>query len=555
MKPLRELSAHELLSQSSAACADFIKGGPDLRDHYKSATDDPELKSEIDWQWDDAEAQPPPKPEPQTSSPTLAPQIPAGSSVSGKRLWRPGQARAKSSTEQAQPASKLDAVVAELAAKAKATLPAVKPAVAPEAKKRALVKFNPIRNPYSLNAFENARIALEQMQFDCALDLFHSKPVISGEHAWLGGDGFEDLDNVVLKLRQLILEEFGFDTKNGIFDALKARCLDNAFDPVLDYLDKVEWDGKRRLDTWLIDYATADDTPLNRAFGRKTLIAAVRRARDPGCKFDYLLVLEGAQGIGKSTLVLTLAGEEFYSDKPIIGCDTKEQQESIQGVWIYEIAELEGLSKVDLNWMKGFLSRTHDKARPAFGRLVVDRPRRGIMIGTTNDDTYLRDTTGNRRWWPVRLRGRIDLTALQRDRDQLWAEAAAAEATGESLVIPEHLWVAAAVEQQARMDIDAWQEPIADRLRTLEHNRANLDGWFSSKGADKNCVPEFRVSSAYLLGDVLDIPESHRTNRETKRLAEVMRTLGWKLAEHTIKVGKKPCRAYYKPQPQQETKE
>jgi predicted P-loop ATPase len=304
-----------------------------------------------------------------------------------------------------------------------------------------------------------------------------------------------------------------------------------------------------RLDSWLVDYARAEDTPLNHAIGRKVLIAAVRRARKPGCKFDYIVVLEGDQGIGKCTLVATLAGEGFYSDKPIIGCDTREQQESIQGVWLYEIAELEGLSKVDLSWMKGFASRTHDKARPAFGRSVVNRPRRNILIGTTNDTHYLRDTTGNRRWWPVKLHGRIDLSGLVRDRDQLWAEAVAAEVTDEPLVIPESLWGAAAIEQQARMEIDAWLEPISDHLAKLETKRANKEGMFWSDGTDKYCVPEFRVSSAYLLDAVLSISESHRGPRETKRLADVMRTLGWQLAQYPIKVGKKTCRAYFKPQP------
>lgn len=171
------------------------------------------------------------------------------------------------------------------------------------------------------------------------------------------------------------------------------------------------------------------------------------------------------------------------------------------------------------------------------------------MIGTTNDDTYLRDTTGNRRWWPVKLHGRIDLSGLARDRDQLWAEAVAAEATGEPLVIPESLWGVAAIEQKARMEIEAWEEPIAAKLAILEDKRANLQGCFSSKDADKNCMPEFRVSSAYLLGDVLGIGESHRGQRETKRLADVMRSLGWKLAQYPIKVGKKTCRAYSKPQP------
>jgi Virulence-associated protein E len=528
------LTAEEILTRSATAVERFLKGGPNLRDEFKKLTDDPEVQAEIDAQWDDA---PPPRPEPKTQADLRPPeQIPAASNAS----------RAVSFVKRWPPANSTIEVKETVEAKLVA-----KPAgVAPEAKRRALIKFNPVKNPYNQNGFENAGLALDLMEFDCRLDLFHNKPIIQGKHAWLGGDGFEDIDNVVLKLRQLINDEFGFDpNKAGMFDALRARCLDHAFDPLLDYLNSVKWDGKPRLDRWLIDYATANDTPLNRAFGRKVLIAAVRRAKRPGCKFDYLLVLEGDQGIGKSTLVLILAGEDVYSDKPIIGCDTREQQESIQGVWLYEIAELQGLSKVDMAWMKMFLSRTHDKARPAFGRNVVNRPRRGIMIGTTNDDTYLRDTTGNRRWWPVKLHGRIDLAGIRRDRDQLWAEAVAAEAADEPLVIPENLWGAAAIEQQARMEVDAWEEPIAAKLSILEAKRANLLGSFSSKDADKNCMPEFRVSSAYLLGDVLGIAESYRGQRETKRLVDVMRSLGWKLAQHPIKVGKRTCRAYTKPQP------
>jgi Virulence-associated protein E len=542
MKPLSQLSreelgalsAEELLSQVSVEAAAHLHGGPDLEKYHVSISRSPEMRATFRRTWEKIKAQL------KSSEVTLAPQIDAGLSVSGTPSWvRIGRG-----------AKTIEAKAVEVAPIKEETKPKSLAVVAPEAKKQALIKFNPIKNPYGLNGFENARIALDQMELDCALDLFHQKPIIQGRYTWLGGEGFEDIDNVILKLRELILDEFGFDPKTGTFDAFRSRCVNNAFDPLLDYLDSLEWDRKLRLDSWLVDYARAEDTPLNRAIGRKVLIAAVRRARRPGCKFDYIVVLEGDQGIGKSTLVAILAGEGFYSDKPIIGCDTREQQESIQGVWLYEIAELEGLSKVDLSWMKGFASRTHDKARPAFGRSVVNRPRRNILIGTTNDTHYLRDTTGNRRWWPVKLHGRIDLSALQRDRDQLWAEAVAASATDESLVIPESLWSAAAIEQQARMEIDAWLEPISDHLAKLEVKRANLEGCFSSKDADKNCMPEFRVSSAYLLGNVLSISESHRGQRDTKRLADVMRTLGWQLAQYPIKVGKKTCRAYAKPQPQ-----
>jgi len=273
----------------------------------------------------------------------------------------------------------------------------------------------------------------------------------------LRDDALNNLENVTLKVRQAVLQSFGFDPgPQYTFDALRVRCLDRVFDPVLDYLDRLKWDGAARLDSWLIDYCGAIDTKLNRAIGRKMLIAAVRRIRQPGCKFDYIIVLEADQGAGKSTLLKILAGEENFSDNEIIGLDKREQQEAVQGVWIYEIGELEGMYKSDVTKVKLFASKTVDMARPAYGRSRIDRPRRGIFVATTNDDAYLRDTTGNRRFWPVKIpKGRmIDLAAVTRDRDQLWAEAVAIEATRESLVIPEALWPGATAAQQARMELD-----------------------------------------------------------------------------------------------------
>jgi len=226
---------------------------------------------------------------------------------------------------------------------------------------------------------------------------------------------------------------------------------------------------KPRIDEWLMAYCDAADTPLNRAFGRKTLLAGVRRVRQPGCKFDPMLVLEGIQGQGKSSMLKLLAGgDENFSDAEIIGSDKREQQEAVQGVWIYEVGELEGMSKHDVTAIKLFLSKSHDSARPAYGRTRVDRPRRCIFVGTTNDEGYLRDPTGNRRFWPVKLHARLlDLDGVARDRDQLWAEATLAEATGEPLMISSDLWGAASVAQQARVTQDAWEDLIERRLAAL----------------------------------------------------------------------------------------
>jgi predicted P-loop ATPase len=218
------------------------------------------------------------------------------------------------------------------------------------------------------------------------------------------------LDNVALKVCQVVLARFQFDPGHTFtFDALKIICLDRVFDPVRDYLDGLRWDGVPRLDTWLIKYGGADDTPLNRAIGRKMLVAAVRRVRVPGCKFDYIVVLESEeQGIGKSTMLRLLACDENFSDAEIIGQDKQDQQE-------YS------------------------------GHLDLRDRRTGRHA---------------KEWKPEADIRMIDLAGIKRDRDQLWAEGAAIEAAGEPLVIPEKLWPAAKVQQQARMEIDAWVDVL-----------------------------------------------------------------------------------------------
>jgi predicted P-loop ATPase len=272
------------------------------------------------------------------------------------------------------------------------------------------------------------------------------------------------------------------------------------------------------------------------------LIAAVRRVRSPGCKFDFILVLEGPQGIGKSTLLKILAGEESFSDNEILGLDKREQQEAVQGVWIYELCELDGLSKSEVTSIKLFASKTIDSARPAYNRSRVDRPRRGIFIATTNEDTYLRDTTGNRRFWPVKV-GRIDLAGITRDRDQLWAEAVVAEAGGEPLTIPEELWGDAAAEQKARMNQDVWEDLLSTRLAGLRKNKRSIDGTFVL-AADDSGNSEWRVSTHFLLTDVLCISKERQGDAVTKRLANVMRGLGWTRPPTPIRIGKTVCRGF-----------
>jgi predicted P-loop ATPase len=425
---------------------------------------------------------------------------------------------------------------------------------------RAPVAFQHSKSPTGIaQSLENALIAIDKLDIDCKYDIFHDRIVVSEHQIGLRGDALHNLDNVALKVRQVVLTRFQFDPgHNFTFDALKIICLDRVFDPVRDYLDSLRWDGVPRLNAWLIKYCGADDTPLNRAIGRKMLVAGVRRVRSPGCKFDYIVVLESEeQGIGKSTMLRTLAGDENFSDAEIIGQDKRDQQESIQGIWIYEIAELEGLAKSEVTHIKLFASKQVDSARPAYGRSRVDRPRRCIKVATTNERTYLRDTTGNRRYWPVLLNGviekpeagirMIDLAGIKRDRDQLWAEAAAVEAGGEPLVIPEKLWPAAKVQQQARMETDAWIDVLAMRL-AVRMQEGGSDGKFAI-ARDANGNREWRVATDYLLTNVLSIPTAHQHNNHTKRLAAAMAALGWTRKETTIRIGKFAKRGYVKPIP------
>jgi predicted P-loop ATPase len=378
---------------------------------------------------------------------------------------------------------------------------------------------------------------------------FHDKMILNAKAFSIGAAVFENLDNFAKVFRREVARRFGFElTPRDALDALTLCCLENKFDPVQDYLDGLKWDGISRIDTWLIDYCGAENTPLNRAFSRKVLMAGVRRVRQPGCKFDYILVLEGSQGAGKSSLLKILAGEENFSDTEIVGANAREQQELTRGVWIYEIGELVGLTKADVNHIKLFASKQVDSARAAYDHDRTDRKRRGIFIATTNENKYLRDTTGNRRFWPVKVR-QIDLAGITADRDQLWAEAAAIEATGEPLEIPKELWSDAAAAQGERMEHDPWVDVINRQIDKLcdaviankfkSSYYAGKFGWGNNPNTGKG---EWRVSSTYLLEEVCKLSPDRQANFHFKRLADVMTHLGWTKPPGVFRIGSaQPC--------------
>jgi putative DNA primase/helicase len=244
---------------------------------------------------------------------------------------------------------------------------------------------------------------------------------------------------------------------------------ERVYHPVKEYLDGLSWDGVERLDTLLIDYLGAEDTPYVRAVTRKTFVAAVARIYEPGIKFDSILVLNGPQGIGKSTFFARL-GREWYSDSLAIS-DMKDKTaaEKLQGYWILELGELAGIRKMDVETVKSFVTRTDDKYRHAYGVNVESHPRSCVIVGSTNSDGgFLRDITGNRRFWPVRVLGDGKYKPWDLiDVDQIWAEAIEWYRLGEELFLKGELAEEAVSQQRDAMEADDREGLVAEYLETL----------------------------------------------------------------------------------------
>lgn len=207
--------------------------------------------------------------------------------------------------------------------------------------------------------------------------------------------------------------------------ALDRAAVENGFHPVREYLSDLVWDGESRLERLFVDYLGTPDDDYHRATAAMTMLAAVTRVFRPGFKFDYVPVIEGDQGVRKSTFVKALATREaWFSELEGDFHDTKGMVERMQGAWVLELPELQGFSKAEVTTIKGFVSRTTDKVRMAYAKRAVDFPRQSIIIGTTNDKEYLRDSTGGRRFWPIECRVEsIDIDRLKANIDQIWAEA------------------------------------------------------------------------------------------------------------------------------------
>jgi predicted P-loop ATPase len=284
--------------------------------------------------------------------------------------------------------------------------------------------------------------------------------------------------------------------------AVQTAARDRPFHPVKTYLQSLQWDGVERVDGWLSTYLGTDDTEYSRAVGSRWLISAIARILRPGAKADCCLILEGPQGIRKSTALSTLASEYFTDELADLG--SKDAAMQTRGVWIIELSELDSLSHSEVARIKAFMSRTTDRFRPPYGMRLVESPRQCVFAGTVNHSTYLRDETGGRRFWPITC-GRIDVEALARDRDQLWAEAKARFDVGAVWWLETAELLQMASDQQIdRYEGDPWEEVIGP--------------WLESRTS---------VSISEVLEKCLQKAHALWTQTDKNRAARCLRALGW----------------------------
>ena len=328
---------------------------------------------------------------------------------------------------------------------------------------------------------------------------------VSGEVPWQRHRG--GWSNTDFSCLQMYLEKkYRIYAPKKCQDALYAALsCDRRKHPIRDYLDALVWDGYQRLDSLLLDCFEVEDSRYVRAVTRKTLTAAVARIYQPGIKFDHMLVLCGSQGIGKSTLFSKLGGKWYSDSMTIADMKDKTAAEKLQGIWIMELSELAGIRKVDVETVKSFLSRTDDQYRAPYQSYVEPHPRSSILVGTTNASSgFLRDITGNRRFWPVIVHistGTKPWELTRAETDQIWAEAVTCFRQREPLFLPPELDREAQRIQQEVLELDPRQGLVGDYLDQAGKDKICLmELWCECLHKDRS---DFRRTDAYELEGIL----------------------------------------------------
>lgn len=302
------------------------------------------------------------------------------------------------------------------------------------------------------------------------LDIFKSRVYKTANLPWWKYDKYRSqwIDDDDSALRSYIEKYYEINSKERVLDALINVHRENSYNSVTRYLSALNWDGVERLDTLFIDYLGAEDSEYVRAVTRKQLCAAVKRAYEPGCKYDTVLVLSGPQGAGKSYIISRL-GQEWFSDT-IPAIKGKDAYEALDGKWILELGELNATRKSEIEAVRLFITSTSDNYRKAYARITTDNPRQCVLFGTANDDDYLRDYAGNRRFWPVDVmlhEKRLNMFEMTQETiDQIWAEAVYRYHQGESLILEGDLKAQADKIQKAHEYVSPYKGQVLEYLDT-----------------------------------------------------------------------------------------
>ena len=373
---------------------------------------------------------------------------------------------------------------------------------------------------------------------------------IKGEVPWKHPSKFwRDADDA--QLISYVDTHYGTFSARNYDIAVTKVADDRAYHPIREFIESLpEWDKIPRVDTLLVDYLGAADTAYVRAVTRKTLCAAISRVLRPGCKFDSMLVLNGPQGVGKSTLIAKLAGE-WFSDSLNLG-DTKDKTaaEKLQGYWVLEIGELAGLKKAEVETLRSFLSRQNDIYRAAFGKRATPHLRQCVFFGTTNAESgYLRDTTGNRRFWPVKTPGsgkKQSWNLTHEEILQIWAEALVYVRQGEKLYLSPEMDALAKDEQREAMESDEREGLVREYLDTLLPERwAEMDLFERRNfltGSDfgglqeKGTVKRTSVSNMEIWCECFGKERANLRRTDSNELTGILARLGWKRAESKVRI-------------------
>jgi len=347
--------------------------------------------------------------------------------------------------------------------------------------------------------------------------------ILTRDERWLGVLGFDEFAQQVVKLKAppfhrgepgpwgdiddsrtmiWLAQQYRVNLQHqNLLRAVGAAAKENTFHPVRSYFDALKWDGTKRLAHWMHAYLGSEDNAYSSSAGTKFLIGAVARVMRPGCRMDNVLILEGEQGRWKSTALSVLAGAWFMDTPFTIG--DKDAFLVIRGSLIVELAELDGFSRVESSRAKAFFSSATDTFVPKYVAWAIKVPRQCVFTGTVNHGTYLRDTTGNRRYWPVKIQ-RADVEALRRDRDQLWAEAVHLYREGARWWVEEDELEIFKLEQELRYVGDAYEDRIASYL-----------------------IGKTMTTMEQILSDCLKLEISKWTRAEQTRVGECLQALGW----------------------------